>query len=98
VNAQTNPIFKYKKASECLSSQDYARSGISKESCDFLFQGHCVKTEEMIKLLDATVLEIINPLWQGSSERIQERALLTIYYNFFYLWLLIISLVASNLS
>jgi len=86
------------KASECLSSQDYARSGISKESCDFLFQGHCVKTEEMIKLLDATVLEIINPLWQGSSERIQERALLTIHYNFFYLWLLIISLVASNLS
>jgi len=52
----------------------------------------------MIKLLDATVFEIINPLWQESSERIQERPLLKIYYKFFYLWLLVISLVASNLS
>ena len=45
---------------------------IRKKVVIFCFKG-TAKTEEMIKLLDATVLEIINPLWQGSSERIQER-------------------------
>jgi hypothetical protein len=39
---------------------------IRKKVVIFCFKG-TAKTEEMIKLLDATVLEIINPLWQGSS-------------------------------